>query len=218
MHRCTATFYDGNTVLQQVEVPLGVLVVGADSSCGLVVEASGISPRHAELEVGVEGLQVEDLGSVSGTMVNGYAISGRVEVAFPATIQLGDTVFVVGMDSSGEEHSAGDAASDVVAEADLRDRRDTEEATLQGEMGNAPVKMEYALRREIARGGMGQIYEGTDPLLSRQVAVKVSSVSQDGKDIRFTKEAKILAHLAHPNIVPIYAIGIDELDRPFYSM
>jgi serine/threonine protein kinase len=65
---------------------------------------------------------------------------------------------------------------------------------------------------------MGQIYFGEDPQLERQVAVKVSSISEDGEDPRFSKEAKVLAQLAHPNIVPIYNIGVDAQSRPFYSM
>jgi hypothetical protein len=72
--------------------------------------------------------------------------------------------------------------------------------------------------REIARGGMGQIYFGEDPQLKRNVAVKVSSVSEGGEDPRFSKEAEVLAQLAHPNIVPIYNIGLDAQSRPFYSM
>ncbi len=50
---------------------------------------------------------------------------------------------------------------------------------------------------------MGQIYFGEDPQLKRHVAVKVSSVSEAGEDPRFSKEAEVLAQLAHPNIVPI---------------
>jgi serine/threonine protein kinase len=65
---------------------------------------------------------------------------------------------------------------------------------------------------------MGQIYFGEDPQLKRNVAVKVSSVSEDGEDPRFSKEAEVLAQLAHPNIVPIYNIGVDAQQRPFYSM
>jgi serine/threonine protein kinase len=84
--------------------------------------------------------------------------------------------------------------------------------------GDAPLRGSYTLVREIARGGMGQIYSGEDPQLKREVAVKVSSLSEGGEDPRFTKEAEVLAHLAHPNIVPIYNIGVDGQSRPFYSM
>ncbi|MEI6714623.1 MAG: WD40 repeat domain-containing serine/threonine protein kinase [Verrucomicrobiota bacterium] len=83
---------------------------------------------------------------------------------------------------------------------------------------SAEIRGAYALLKEIARGGMGQIYEGNDPQLARQVAVKVSSLAQGGEDPRFAQEAKVLAKLAHPNIVPVYNLGTDSQGRPFYSM
>jgi serine/threonine protein kinase len=82
----------------------------------------------------------------------------------------------------------------------------------------APVQSSYKLVREIARGGMGMIFFGEDPQLKRQVAVKVSSLAYGGEDPRFTKEAEVLAQLAHPNIVPVYNIGLDGQRRPFYAM
>jgi serine/threonine protein kinase/WD40 repeat protein len=84
--------------------------------------------------------------------------------------------------------------------------------------GGARVQMEYRLEAEIARGGMGRIFEAEDPLLHRQVAVKVSSVGMGRKDMRFAREAEVLALLAHPNIVPVYNLGSDSQGRPFYSM
>ena len=86
------------------------------------------------------------------------------------------------------------------------------------ELNEAEAFCKYTLVRKIARGGMGQIYFGVDPQLERQVAVKVSSISEGGEDPRFTKEAKVLALLAHPNIVPIHATGVDAQGRPFDSM
>ena len=80
------------------------------------------------------------------------------------------------------------------------------------------VQKEYALGEEIARGGMGRIYVGTDPKLEREVAVKVSTAGQSGEDSMFFKEAKVLGVLAHPNIVPIHNLGEDRHGRPFYSM
>ena len=87
-----------------------------------------------------------------------------------------------------------------------------------GPGGKAPLSGEYTLVREIARGGMGKIYLGEDSQLERPVAVKVSSMASGGADPRFAKEAKVLARLAHPNIVPIYNIGLDGAQRPYYSM
>jgi serine/threonine protein kinase/formylglycine-generating enzyme required for sulfatase activity len=86
------------------------------------------------------------------------------------------------------------------------------------EVNEAEVLCKYALVGEIARGGMGQIHLGEDAQLKRQVAVKVSTLAYAGEDPRFAKEAEVLAQLAHPNIVPIYATGTDAQGRPFYSM
>ena len=76
----------------------------------------------------------------------------------------------------------------------------------------------YRLDAEIARGGMGRIFEAHDPLLRRRVAVKVSAVSRAGADDQFRMEAEVLARLAHPNIVPVHAFGRTETGRPFYAM
>jgi tRNA A-37 threonylcarbamoyl transferase component Bud32/tetratricopeptide (TPR) repeat protein len=76
----------------------------------------------------------------------------------------------------------------------------------------------YDLTKAIAKGGMGEIHLARDGELEREVAVKVSTVSEGAVDPRFTKEARVLANLAHPNIVPIHTMGVDSAGRPFYSM
>jgi serine/threonine protein kinase len=80
------------------------------------------------------------------------------------------------------------------------------------------VNHDYRVAREIARGGMGVIYEGVDPLLGRSVALKISSLAHNDGDPRFKQEAEVLAALAHPNIVPIHGFGSDINGAPFYSM
>ena len=81
-----------------------------------------------------------------------------------------------------------------------------------------PVRIDYAVKGEIARGGMGKIYSAEDSELDRLVALKVSTAGDRGRDSQFFREAKILAALAHPNIVPIHNLGVDAEGRPFYSM
>ena len=81
-----------------------------------------------------------------------------------------------------------------------------------------PVRMDYELKSEIARGGMGRVYSAEDTSLDRHVALKVSTVGDPDRAPQFFREAKILAALAHPNIVPIHNLGVDEAGRPFYSM
>jgi serine/threonine protein kinase len=65
---------------------------------------------------------------------------------------------------------------------------------------------------------MGEIHSARDGGLNREVALKVSTVSEGSEDPRFWKEAEVSANLAHPNIVPIYNLGVDSAGRPFYSM
>jgi WD40 repeat protein/predicted Ser/Thr protein kinase len=81
-----------------------------------------------------------------------------------------------------------------------------------------PVRIDYEVKGEIARGGMGKIYSAEDAELDRLVALKVSTAAERGRDSQFFREAKILAALAHPNIVPIHNLGVDAEGRPFYSM
>jgi hypothetical protein len=53
--------------------------------------------------------------------------------------------------------------------------------------------------------------------LKRRVAVKVSTLGDAG-NLRFVREAEILASLAHPNIVPIHGFGVDTFGRACYTM
>ncbi len=67
----------------------------------------------------------------------------------------------------------------------------------------------YQLTREIARGGMGIVYEAYDLHLERRAAVKVmrKDVLSETALTRFCREAAIAAQLRHPNIVGIHEIG-----------
>ncbi|MBT8198340.1 MAG: Stk1 family PASTA domain-containing Ser/Thr kinase [Acidimicrobiia bacterium] len=65
----------------------------------------------------------------------------------------------------------------------------------------------YRLTGHIARGGMADVWEAEDLVLSRQVAVKIlhDQFARDEAFVRrFQKEAKAAANLNHPNIVSIY--------------
>ena len=67
----------------------------------------------------------------------------------------------------------------------------------------ARAEVDYDMVKAIAKGGMGEIHLAKDGELKREVAVKVGTVSEGAVDPRFTKEARVLANLAHPNIVPL---------------
>lgn len=60
-----------------LEMPIGEFVVGRSSSCSLAVDDALVSRRHAVFHVTAEGVEVEDLGSRNGVIVNGAQIEGR---------------------------------------------------------------------------------------------------------------------------------------------
>jgi len=75
----------------------------------------------------------------------------------------------------------------------------------------------YALESEIGRGGMGVVFSARDLKLKRRVAIKVLPPELAFREeirIRFLREAETAARLAHPNIVPIHAVG--EADALVY--
>jgi serine/threonine protein kinase len=72
---------------------------------------------------------------------------------------------------------------------------------------------EYMVERTIAEGGMGAIYAGIHPVISKRVAIKVISkrFAKDPKAVaRFVLEARSVNQIGHHNIVDIFSIG--ELD------
>ncbi len=69
----------------------------------------------------------------------------------------------------------------------------------------------YDLENEIGRGGLGVVYAARDRDLDRRVALKVMEGG-------FSQEARIIARLEHPAIVPIYETGTLPDGRAFYAM
>ena len=68
----------------------------------------------------------------------------------------------------------------------------------------------YKIRRLIAQGGMGAVYEAFHEGLRRPVALKtlLDGLEAPKEDVqRFLNEARVLARLDHPNIVPVLDVG-----------
>lgn len=78
----------------------------------------------------------------------------------------------------------------------------------------------YRLLGELGRGGMGTVYLAEDVMLERRVALKVvaTAVSAPEAAERMLREARILAGLEHPGIVPVHDAGALPDGRVFYAM
>ena len=79
----------------------------------------------------------------------------------------------------------------------------------------------YEIKSELGRGGMATVYRGYDPRFEREVAVKVLPPEMLHADpqfrLRFQREAKIIARLEHPSIVPVYDVG-EENNQLYFVM
>ncbi|MCG6535092.1 MAG: protein kinase, partial [Syntrophales bacterium LBB04] len=71
----------------------------------------------------------------------------------------------------------------------------------------------FQIGKQLGKGAQGVVYLATDPVLQRQVAIKVLNVkSARAKALQsnFLQEARIVSKLQHPNIVPIFEAGEQE--------
>jgi eukaryotic-like serine/threonine-protein kinase len=70
----------------------------------------------------------------------------------------------------------------------------------------------YELRQMIGKGGMADVYLGYDPRFERTVAIKVFKRDDDELLMRFIREARLMASLRHPHLMPVYDAGDSILD------
>ena len=81
-------------------------------------------------------------------------------------------------------------------------------------MSDQPVVLggRYRVEQELGRGGMAKVFQGTDTVLGRQVAVKILApqFADDESFVqRFRREAQAAARLSNPNVVSVFDTGAD---------
>ena len=234
-----ALHFEGGAV-HEFELLDGYYVIGGDAAANLRIDLPTVAPRHLALAIVWGKVQVEPF--VQGIVVNGYEIAERVEVELPASVEFSGVVMLLrheGVEAEDPDKTIPLArkpsAQSLDPDKTITVARSREAASVDpdativrprqpgganfggtGGEGFAPLQGGFRLGNEIARGGMGRIHVGEDFQLKRQVAIKISHDS--GVDPRFSREAEVLARLAHPNIVPVIALGVDDGGRPYYAM
>jgi tRNA A-37 threonylcarbamoyl transferase component Bud32 len=93
--------------------------------------------------------------------------------------------------------------------------------TQNGETPRYALAGEYLLKRLIASGGHGSVYEGEHRILVRRAAVKVlhAHLADQGEMLqRFVREARIVNQIHHPHVVDVYDFGMMPDGSPYYVM
>ena len=125
-------------------------------------------------------------------------------------------------DSSPSVLARLEAAIGLDTRVHLRDAAVTDDGPLvRPTDGGTRMAGRYRILGEIARGGVGVILKGRDVNLGRDLAMKVLRDDHAGNAEliqRFVEEAQIGGQLQHPGIVPVYELGVDDQQRPYFTM
>jgi diguanylate cyclase (GGDEF)-like protein len=192
-------------------------VVGRWSGDELAVIFDRIAPESAgataeRLLSSLLGRPLELPGS--GATVH---VSATIGVAEAAEGELPEQLLTRAARAAGSAQQAGKALVSVgrAHRSGLSQELEAVPSADQTTLGGA-----FRLLHEISRGGMGVVYRAEDLALERPVAIKMlrSDLGVDPQlSDRFRREAAMLAHLRHPNLVQIYSYGTHD-DESYFAM
>jgi serine/threonine protein kinase/tetratricopeptide (TPR) repeat protein len=120
-----------------------------------------------------------------------------------AVVQGDDTVASLASGSSPERSDSGESAPAALAEPAVT------------RIGR------YEVRSVLGRGGMGCVHCAFDPVLEREVALKVMRaeiVDDPEQKQRFEREARAVARLSHPGVVTVFDLGYHTDGSPYIVM
>ncbi|MEQ1858796.1 MAG: protein kinase [Chthoniobacteraceae bacterium] len=198
--------YVDGVLAHKYAIESGEYIVGRDATCHVVVDAEQVSRHHARLTFNSFELLIEDLGSSNGVFIDGVQVQIPTRVRADQEVQIGSArLFVRLHDDTQQQFRAA-----------LWDKDLGLESVRQMLAG-----AKYKVVTTIARGGMGVVMQARDLHVRRTVAMKVmKTASQFSREsvLRFIDEAQLTGQLEHPNIVPVYELGLDEHGETFYTM
>jgi serine/threonine protein kinase len=196
----------GSELIAKYAIEHGEYIIGRDASCPVVVDADLVSRHHARLTFNAFELVIEDLGSSNGVFIDGVQVQLPTRVRLDQEVQVGSARLFIRLRESAAKQLAEALWDKDLGLAQIREQ-------LEGK--------KYKVITTINRGGMGVILQTRDLRIRRTVAMKVMKTSsQFSREnvLRFIDEAQLTGQLEHPNIVPVYELGLDDQGEIFYTM
>ncbi|MBI3817599.1 MAG: protein kinase [Planctomycetes bacterium] len=220
----------GSRAGEVVDLAGGSLTIGADAAASnLALDGGPIASVHCRIApIRGGGFGIQDLGSASGTFVNGRKITTS-RLNSGDRIRIGTVELIYEPDLNETKSAPPPAAAPAPASTHSRLQEIIHSAEKKSaSTPNRPADVDlsgktlggYQISGILGRGGMGIVYNATQTSLHRQVALKVLSptLARDTKFVEmFLREARAAAQLHHPNVVTIFDVGSDE-GVHYYSM
>ncbi len=204
--RAEIDVFVGGEVLAKYSIEHGEYLIGRDASCPIFVDAENVSRHHARLTFTAFELVIEDLGSSNGVFIENVQVQLPTRVRLDQEVQIGQARLIIRL-----REAAARQFAEALWDKDLG--LDAVRDLIEGR--------KYKVITTINRGGMGLILQARDLRVRRTVAMKVmNSKHQFSREnaLRFIDEAQLTGQLEHPNIVPVYELGLDEQGEMFYTM
>jgi eukaryotic-like serine/threonine-protein kinase len=109
--------------------------------------------------------------------------------------------------------TSGDVAVDGLGGRPVSDRlvRAVSRAKIAGALFASEERVKlgrYHLLELVGSGGMGVVWGAWDPELDRRVAIKLVKATMQSARDRILLEGQALAKLSHPNVVPVFDVGV----------
>jgi serine/threonine protein kinase len=198
--------YVGQDCIDKYSITHGEYTVGRDVGCQVRLDVDGVSRHHARLAFQGYELIIEDLGSANGVFIEGVQVALPTRVRPDQQVEIGSARLFVRLKAEASEMLSA--------------------ALWDPDLGLTPVRAllegkKYRVQGAIGGGGMGVVHQARDLRIRRAVAMKVmKSNSRFSREnvLRFVDEAQLTGQLQHPNIVPVYELGLDEHNEVFYTM
>jgi hypothetical protein len=187
--------------------------IGRDVSNDIVIEDPSVSLVHCRVEFDGIRACVKDLGSTNGIKLDGARII-NAELRDGSTLSIGENDLIVELPDPGKKTQMETLVSITGPATVAADAMEESSVGIGEELsGNIFGTVTYYLKRKIADGGMGSVYEaeqyGAEGFI-KKIAIKTilpSFAEKESFVASFVGEAKLVANLVHQNIVQIHQLG-----------